>query len=387
MVLASSNDTSIVQYGNIKVVHNLDCIIVRNEKVITSNMEGNIKYLVQQGEKVENGYNVVEISKNTVDETTRNKLEVINKRIESINENSNLLFQDDVNKLDSEINLTIGNIKKNIARDDLFKVETLKNELYNKLKKKRIIAGDKSFAGKNIEALKVEQQLFEKKINDSMGWVSSPNAGVVSYLIDGYENLLNPKNIQVLEWDNLINIKEASDIRKNEVIHSQPIFKIVDSHKWYMIAQLKHEESEYYKVGKDVTFKFPSNNINGSIINIRKEENYDLVIFELSEYTDNFLSSRKINVDVEVVNYEGLKINNDSIVKKNGEPGVYILGINRQTRFKPIQIIGTDDKYSIVRSNVFNKTDGDKVVSIETINIFDEVVRNAEKVEEGQIVQ
>ena len=387
MVSSSSNDTSIIQYGSINVVHKLDCYIIRSEKVITSNMEGNIKYLVQQGEKVEKGYKVVELSKDIVDETTRNKLEVIKQRIENLNDNSSLLFQDDVNKLDGEINLTIESIKEYMAKDDLFRVKTLKNELNNKLEKKRIIAGDKSLSGKNIEALKVEQELLEKKINNSMGWVHSPDAGVVSYFIDGYENLLAPQNIHALEWDKLLSIdKEPSDCRLNKVIQGQPIFKIIDSHKWFMIAQLTHEESEYYKLGRAVTFKFSSGDIRGSILKLQENENYDLVIFELSEYTDNHISLRKVNIDVEVVNYEGLKLNNDSIIEKDGKQGVFVLDINRQACFKPIQIIGKDGEYTIVRSNVFYENEGDQIKSIETIKIYDEVVRKAEKVKDGQIV-
>jgi len=387
IVTTSSNDTSIAEYGSIKVVNELDCYIVRSEKTVNSVMEGSIKYLVPQGEKVEKGYNVVEISRDIVDDSTREKLEVINQRIESLNTNENVLFQSDVEKLDIEVAEIINSIKDYNEKKDLIKVEALRIELKNKLQKKRIISGDKSFAGKNMSELQLEQEQLEHKVNNSMGWVSSPGSGIVSYYFDGYENVLNPKNIEVLELDKLNSIdKQPIDLRTDKVINNQPLFKIVDNQLWNIIAWVNHENSEDYEKGKSVVFKFPHGEVKAEIYNKIENETADLLIFKTNEYTEDFLLQRNLKVDVTVVNYEGLKIFSDSIIEKEGKKGVYLLDINRNAVFKPIQIIGFNEEYAIVKSNVFYEKKDGETRTIETIKLYDEVVRKAEKVKEGQLV-
>jgi len=89
---------------------------------------------------------------------------------------------------------------------------------------------------------------------------------------------------------------------------------------------------------------------------------------------------------VTVVNYEGLKIFVDSIIEKDGKKGVYLLDINRNAVFKPIQIIGIHEEYAIIKSNVFYEKKDGETRTIETIKLYDEVVRKAEKVKEGQLV-
>ncbi len=387
VVASSTNGTSIAEYGNIKVVNELDGYIIRNEQTINSVMEGSIKYLVRQGEKVEKNYDIVEISKDIVDNATRKKLEVINQRIASLNEDETSLFQSDVNKINSEVDDIINDIRIYTNKKDLLKVEDLKKELENKLQKKRTISGDKSFAGKNMEDLKVEQQQLENEINSSIKKIKSTNSGIISYYIDGYENILSPKNIEALELDKLSKInKEPVDVRTDHVIHNQPLFKIIDNQLLYIIACVDEKNAEHYKVGKTVTFNLPQGTVTGIIHNKIEKENKILVTFQLKEYTEDLLINRSLKLETVVVNYEGLQLYIDSIIEKEGRKGVYVLDINRNAVFKPIQIIGFNDESVIVKVNVFyEKVDG-KTNTVETVKLYDEVVRNAENVEEGQIV-
>ncbi|WZL74765.1 HlyD family efflux transporter periplasmic adaptor subunit [Clostridiaceae bacterium 35-E11] len=387
MLISSSNETSIAQYGNIQVVHHLNCYVIRNEQLIISNAEGDIKYFVQEGEKVEKGYKVVEIHKDAVDEITRKKLEVINQRIESLNDNKEYLFQSDVEKLDKEINNIIDNLKQYKEKGDLLKIYQLKKDLESKLDKKRIIVGDKSFAGKNLEALKVEQKQLVNQINNSIIAISSPVSGIISYKIDGYETILNPQNMATIELNKLKNMERSvTDLRGTKVINQQPLFKVVDNNSWYMITWIEKEYLEDYKEGRSVTFNFPQGQIQGKILQIVLDDPKSMVIFEMDEYIEGFDTLRNISLDVVAVNYEGIKIYRDSIVERDGKKGVYVLDINRHASFKPIKIIGYDDTYAIIKSNIFYEKDGEDMKTITTVKLYDEIVRKASKIDQGQVI-
>ncbi|TCO78959.1 HlyD family efflux transporter periplasmic adaptor subunit [Marinisporobacter balticus] len=387
MLISFSKETSIAEYGNIQVVDKLNCYIIREEKKVNSNVEGDIKYFAQEGEKIEKGYKIAEIEKSIVDDETRKKLEIINQRIESINENENNLFQSDIKKIDEEINKIINNIKEYKEKGNLLQISKLKRELSNKLEKKRIITGDKSFAGKNLEALKLEQEQLAGKINNAINIIKSPQSGIISYNIDGYENILTPKNMATIELEKLKKIdSKITNLSAEKVINQQNLFKIVDNNLWYMISWVDDDTLERYKVGRSVAFQFPQREITGSIYKIVENEKNNMVIFQLDQYVENFFNLRNIELNVISVNYEGLKIYRDSVIEKDGKNGVYVLDINRYVNFKRIKIIGYDDEYAIIQSNVFYEKDGEDMKTISTVKLYDEIVRNGARVKEGQMI-
>ncbi|MTI53894.1 HlyD family efflux transporter periplasmic adaptor subunit [Geosporobacter ferrireducens] len=387
IVMSSAAETEVVKYDSIQIIHQMTCYIIRNEKLIKSNQEGEIKYFAQEGERVKKGYKIAEIYKDAVDDATRKKLEVVNQRIENLNENKENLFERDVEKLDTEIHKTISQLKEYNEKGNLLKVEELKKELTSKLDKKRIIAGDKSFAGKNLEALKQEQQQLEKKINNSISWMLSPEPGIVSYQIDGYESILNPSNMAALEYEKISKIEpQITDLRVQKVIRTQPLFKIVDNNIWYMVTWLDKGLLDQYKVGRTVEFKFPQGQIKGQIFRVIENDKNIAVIFKIDEYIEGFYKTRNIDLEAVVLNYEGLKVPKESILEKDGKKGVLVLDINRNATFKPVKVKGYDEVSAIVHSNVFYEIEGDQQKAVDTIKLYDEIVKNPSRVKEGQMI-
>jgi len=165
------------------------------------------------------------------------------------------------------------------------------------------------------------------------------------------------------------------------------LFKIVNNNLWYIITWIDNDNVINYKVGKNVIFNLKDEKVEGEIHKIIKNEKETLVIFKLEQNADNFYKLRNINLDAVVVNYEGLKIYKDSIVERNDKQvGVYVLDINRHAIFKPIKIIGYDDKYAIIKSTVYYEKEENEVKTVRTVKLYDEIVRRASKVESGEII-
>ncbi len=384
---SSSNPTDTVEYGNIQIIDHLECYVVRNEKRIHSDQEGEIKYFVKEGEKVEKGYKVLEIYKGIVEESTKNRLSVLDQKIKALQENNVEWFRADAQNLNKEIDSLIEDIKQSQIQGDLIKVAQLEKELKSKLEKKKIISEDNILEGENLEDLKAEQEMLTKKINHNVSYITSPMSGIISYHVDGYESVLNPQNMASMEKEMLEKENsELTDLRGAHVIENQPLFKIVDDSVWYMVTWVDDSILSHYKEGKNIIFKFSDEQIGGKVSKIIENKDENMIIFELDEYVSNFYNIRKIDLDVIAVNYEGLKIYRDSIVEKDGKKGVYVLDVNRQARFKPIQIIGYDDTYAIVENTVFYEGEGENKKAISTIRLYDEIVRNAKNVKEGQTV-
>ncbi|RKD27855.1 putative membrane fusion protein [Caminicella sporogenes DSM 14501] len=379
--------SEIVKYGEIVEKGSYECLIVRNEKVITSPAEGEIKYFVEEGEKVEKGCKVAEIFSNQISEDDKAKLVELNNRIKEIQANKNNIFDADIEKINSEIDNLIYEIKQNVFIGNYYKVNILKKDLKSLIDKKRRINGDKSFSGANLENLKAQKEILESKIKGSLYEIKSIDSGIISYNIDGYEEILTPQNVGNIKYDffDSLNV-ELNNLKLNKVIYGQPIFKIIDNISWNIAVFTDIKESKTFKKGQKVTIDFYGDKIDGRVKDIFIEKNKGLIVIETNQYAKNFNKERKLKLEIIKKHYKGLKIHRDSIVEKDGKLGVYVLDINKKTKFVPIKLKGYNENFAIVYNTFYYNKEGDNYVRVRTINLYDEILRNGKKYKEGEII-
>ncbi len=190
-----------------------------------------------------------------------------------------------------------------------------------------------------------------------------------------------------LEYEKISKIEpQITDLRVQKVIRTQPLFKIVDNNIWYMVTWLDKGLLDQYKVGRTVEFKFPQGQIKGQIFRVIENDKNIAVIFKIDEYIEGFYKTRNIDLEAVVLNYEGLKVPKESILEKDGKKGVLVLDINRNATFKPVKVKGYDEVSAIVHSNVFYEIEGDQQKAVDTIKLYDEIVKNPSRVKEGQMI-
>ncbi len=377
--------TEIVNYGELVSEKEYECVIIRNEEVINSPQEGSIKYFVEEGEKVEKGYNILEIYTSEVNEEDREKLMQLNKRIDNIQSNKDDLFLIDIEKINKKIETIVNEIKKNRLEGNFHRIEELKRELEDKIEKKRIINGDKSFSGFNLQSLKAEKNKLENKIKNSITEIKSPKSGIISYNIDGFEDILTPENISKIKYDYIESMEiKLNNLKLDKVIYDQPLFKIIDNTYWYIVVITDLQDS--FKKGQKVFIDMYDTRISGVVQDVFNNGNKKMVIIKTNQYAKDFYKVRKGIFNIVKEHYTGLKIHRDSIVQKNGKIGVYILDVNNKAYFKPIKIKGYNDDFAIVHNNFFYEKKGDESIRVGTLELYDEILRNAAKYEEGQII-
>ncbi|SKC87326.1 HlyD family efflux transporter periplasmic adaptor subunit [Maledivibacter halophilus] len=380
-------DTEIVKFGELSTQKEYECLIVRDEEIVKSPDEGVIKYYVQEGEKVEKNYKICEIYTSSVNDKDKKKLSDLSSRINDIDASKGDFFETDIEKIDNEIDIIVDEIRIARVKGDFSRINDLKNNLNNKVEKKRRISGDKSFSGANLERLEGERKELESKIKSSIIEMKSSQSGVVSYYIDGYEEILTPHNILNIKYEYIKNIENASDkLKYDKVIYDQPVFKLTDNTAWYIMIMTDPKDSDSFKLGKNVSIDISDTRIKGEIIDKAYDEGKSFIIIKTNQYASDFNKIRKINLNIIKNQYEGLKIHRDSIIEKDGELGVYVLDINRKACFKAIKVLGYNDEYAIIQNNVFDIKDGDSVKRVYTVKLYDEILRYGKKYNEGDII-
>lgn len=208
-------------------------------------------------------------------------------------------------------------------------------------------------------------------------------AGVVTYHVDGYEKKLTPDSIGKFtknELDKMNNAKVLS-IDETNFHKGDPIFKIVNNGGWYIIYFIKNSKANLYTEGQRVNVSFSDDSVECIVDSIDKMENYTRIVLSCNRYYARYTHVRVEDISVLINEEQGVILENKSIFEIDGQTGVYLKNKLDENVFKPIKVIATDNKKSVVHSKYYNGKDG---MPVETIEPYDEVVKSPKVSESGK---
>lgn len=145
--------------------------------------------------------------------------------------------------------------------------------------------------------------------------VSSSESGIITYYQDGYE-AFDIHNFNASDVDKSTYKKQT--LKTGEIINAgDPVYKLVTSENWYLVAPITPEEAAILQDQTEVRI-----NIHNSSRDIRcpfelvKQDNTDFIILSLNQQMVNYINDRYIDVVIFMEQNSGLKIPNTSITKK-----------------------------------------------------------------------
>lgn len=285
--------------------------IIRNEKVIdTSGYQGTLKSNVDDATKVSKGTEIITYMSKEKEQLT-DKISKLDEKIQEVMEEKKTSFPNDVKVIDSEIEIYLYSAVR--ENNNVYSIYENKNLINEKIEKKAKIAGDLSPAGSQLKSLIEERASYEKQINDSEKAVKTNEAGLVSFRVDNYEEILTPTAISKLTISDLEKVK----INNNQIIPiSMSKVKIVNNFECYIAVPMNSEESNNAKLNDIVYLRFDNTGeelISATIEYISEEENKRIIVFKIKSNVEELTKYRKINLDVVWWRDTGLKINKDAI--------------------------------------------------------------------------
>lgn len=384
-------ETEIVKYNSIENTIRTEALIVRNESTVALPEGVEISYKVNEGDKVSIGRKILEIVKgNQADEDISIKIKQLDERINEIKQSdiNNNFFSQDKEKIESQINERVADIKRIARTGDFEKLSAVRDDLAANLYKKSLIYGNGSFFGKNLEQLQNEKATLEGIYNNSIDVIYAQSTGIVSYSLDGYEQILNPSNIKDFKLNSVKEIMNSLSSRKNDKgKDASPGIKIIDNFEWYTCSLIDEELAKGLKVGKKIKLRFGelgNSQINGEIYEVSQPEGGTcLVIVRISEYVEGFYKNRVADMDIIRDYNEGFTIPARAIVVKENIKGVYALK-SGVVRFIPVAVMVEQGETCLVRN--LDKEDSDFKSGFEALKIFDEIITTTKRVKENQVL-
>lgn len=355
--------------------------VIREETVVQGNNYRNGMIQIKtEGEKVAKGEAVFRYYSNN-EENLKKKIEELDVKIQSAMENETNLFSSDMKVLENQIQEKLIEVAK---QNDIQKISELKKDINTRITKKAKIAGEKSPSGSYIKRLIEERSSYETKLNSGSEYINAPESGIVSYRVDGLENVLTKDSFSTLNKKFL----EDLNLKTGEIVaSSEESGKVINNFEVYIATSLNSKQAKEAVVGDIVKVRLSnSDEISAVIEYIIDEDNTRLIIFKVTNSLDVLSNYRKITFDVIWWSHTGLKAPNNALIKEkstNGEPeDIYYILRNRMGYIDkiPVKVLKQNSTYSVISNYTTDELkdklgySDEEVKQTKTIVLHDEVI-------------
>ena len=345
LLVKTPNETIMVDNGTLTLEEASTGYIIREETVLKGeNYKNGLTPIVIEGERAAKGQTVFRYS-GMEEEETKEKIAEINAKIqEALAKQPNILTTTDIKILEKQIDEKSQNLR-NLT--DVSIISEYKKEIEEILNKEAKIAGSQSKSGAYIGQLSKEKEEYENKLTSDSEYIQTPMSGVVSYRVDGLEDVLSVNDFSTITKDFLENL----ELKTGKIVStSNESGKIINNFKCYIATVLKSEAANTAEIGNKVKITLSSGNeMNGEIKYITKEDKDEvLVIIEIKQLTQELIEHRKISLNITWWSSSGYKVPNSSILEdENGLK--YVIKRNAgQDKKVIVKVIRKNEKYSII---------------------------------------
>ncbi len=310
-----------VSYGSVDLPEILDAIIIREERVYKSPKAGVINFQYANYDRVKKGSLVCSVSDaQAVAELTGDITDYNSRIMQMQSMRMNISgFAGDVENRNKYIKSAVEKGVPEFIKGNMGKLQEFADGITQNIEmRNQMLLTDEKGSVKELIAAKNEAAT---RLASNLTNVSIEDSGILSYVVDGMEEVLNFENKDSLTEEHLRMTVDYSTLEKSqEVAESEPIFKIVESNEWYIAALVPEDAAATFKEGsfrtiyvkKDAEFVPMDVQIN----KIVQKDSKTYILFKITGSMIDYLDCRNVKIKLTDTSQQGFKVPVTAIVDK-----------------------------------------------------------------------
>ena len=313
-ILKQPNDIFIVEKGSISYEEGAEAYILRDETVLQGeNYKNGMVQIASENERVAKGEKVFRYYSDGEEDLIEQISELDTKINEAIANSGlkSLSSASDIVNLESQIESNLENMYRINEKQ---KMQEYKKKIENYMSKKAQISGEASPEGSEVKNLIEQRSALEKTVYSSSELITTDRAGLVSYKVDGLEEILKVDDFSYLNKELL----DCFDLKVGAVIpQSAEKGKIVNNYECYIAVCMNTERALSAKEGEKVSIRLSNTDeVSAEIVYASESDNNGrILVFKIKDDVEKLIEYRKISLDIIWWKYTGFKVSNDAILK------------------------------------------------------------------------
>lgn len=375
-LVRNPTDTVYVEMGQIQQEESAIGYIIRDETVLKGeNYQNGIEQIKTEGEKVAKGEAIFRYYSND-EEDLIEKIAELDAKIDEAMAEEDSIYSSDTKVLEQQIDSSLYSL---YGESDLTKIKDSKQSISTNMTKIAQIAGEKSPSGSYLKKLIDQRSEYENQLNSGAEYLTATTSGVVSYRVDGYEDVLTTDDFSIYTKDflNELNLKTGQIIPT-----STESGKIIDNYYAYIVTVLDSDYAKDIEVGDSVKIRLPSGSEISASIEYKLEDDGDYIItLEIKEKVEELIQYRKISFSVIWWSATGMKVPNSAITYETIGDNEVAYVIRNRVEYQDkilVKVLKANDKYSIVTNYTTEELQElgyttEEIRSMPSISIYDEI--------------
>lgn len=343
-------------------------VFFREEKSLEQTEGNNLRYAVQDGEKVRVGSVLAYRYSDAL------SADLAEQRAEA--EKELTMLQRVLNQLNSSNTPVVSDLTRNtdIALQKLAAAVAL--EHYDELDKLALGLQEEINLSSGITGgtATIERRIAELSVKtenaDSGEAVFSTQEGYFSSMTDGQEGSMTPARLESMDCDELMALLSADNPEDNG------FGKIVSGPEWYFALTISSRDHKSYPAGSSVLLSFPGGGAaQGTIMRTELSDDGSsmMLVIKGNTVTADTVSRRVATVRLSSESYTGVRFDKEYLRIVDGAKGVYVDN-GYSVKFKTVDIIYEGDTYYLSRLNYTGERE---------LNIFDKLVNSKNELYDG----
>lgn len=313
--------TIVVENGIVELSQIQSGIIIRDETIYRSTSDGEINFEVEQHQRVKkdglvatirNTDNLIILEEESED-LTRSILNIQDQR-------SNIsTFAEDANNINSQVQtITNNNIHRLNGTDTTAMLNLQENvNTYVLLRNEVLMSENRGVLQPYVNSHIDNEALMSENISR----IYASNSGVVSYIVDGMEDVFTPTNMENLTLEQTRMSINYDDFQiPHQTRTSENIFKIVNSNEWFIASYIPNELVQHWEQGSVVNIHIERDGIyvpmDVNVHFLRRGEDETYVILRSRSFMKEHIGQRSVNFKTVNSEHKGLYIPKDAITSR-----------------------------------------------------------------------
>jgi hypothetical protein len=374
---------------------------VRKEIPITSEIQGVLTYLLEDGEKVRKDGVIAEVYPSADDVAAQKEISSLKAEIERLkilDINSTDAFATSPEGLDKQITEGFRGLLSDVNSGNFDQIDEKRENLLYLMNQRQVITGRVENFSSRINELQARLEQLQSEHGESIGKILAPEPGYFVSELDGYENSLSYENILQVTAEQLQAYPDEP-----AVVSQSSVGKLVGGLNWYVACTVSAENALRLKECKNsgaplyLDLPFAMNeNVPIEIVAINQADTKAeaAVVMRCSYMNEELSHLRKEPIQIVTNTYSGLRVSRKAIHmgevavldeegnetgEKKEVTGVYVL-FGSELVFKPINILYSTSTYVICQ---YDQESDDR----KTLKLYDEVVVGGTNLYDGKLVK
>ena len=350
--------------------------IIRNETYVTSNDDGVLHFVTEDGSRVAKNGVVANIYGSADASITVSQIDVLKDQIADIEDilSYNDIEAADLGLINSKISNSLGDFIFENSGGNFENAETLSKALLSANNRKQVALGVATGLNDRLASLQKALASLTNTLPQARGSILAKESGYFVSKTDGYEKAFPIDDLSKITEEFLSSVKP-------EAKEKNVIGKIVSDYEGYIAAVLPLNDSLKYKEGQELKLvtsikSSPALLVTVKQINISEENDNAVIIFACNDMNSELATIRTAGMTVVDKEYSGLRVSKKALRVVDSQKGVYVQ-TGMQIHFVPVEIIYRQDDYILCEKKNENGN---------FLKLYDKVVVKGKNLYDGKIV-